>query len=92
MMTDTDKVAETSTHKAVELSQQIMHDIRKLLASHPPEIQGAAMADLLAIFIAGHHPDIRETIFTMHIDAVRRLIPVNVELIKNRHPGIWDKK
>jgi hypothetical protein len=26
----------------------------------PPEVQGAALAELVAIFVAGHHPCIRD--------------------------------
>jgi hypothetical protein len=55
----------------------IVDAIRPLLAGKDPAIQGAVLADLLAIFLAGHHPELREDILELHIDAVRELIPVN---------------
>lgn len=59
--------------------------IRPILAGHPPEIQGAAMADLLGIWLAGHiiHGDPAETsalrarLLATHIELVADLIPIN---------------
>jgi hypothetical protein len=50
-----------------------------------PEVQGAALADLLATWLAGHvvpgsEADTeasREAVLQLHLDAVRRLIPLN---------------
>jgi hypothetical protein len=65
--------------------------IRPLLAGHPPRVQGAALADLLAIWVAGHYSDsddetdrLRETILANHSKMVRRLIPVNDAIIHGR--------
>ena len=55
--------------------------IRPLLAGKDPSLQGAALADLLAIYLGGYpDPVMREEIFAMHIDAVRELIPVNQDI------------
>jgi hypothetical protein len=59
---------------------------RPLFAGKPSEVQGAALADLLAMWLAGHldqsgDPEetdrIRETALELHLAAVRALIPVN---------------
>lgn len=68
-------------------ADRIVEAIRPMLAGHPPEVQGAALADLLAIFIAGHHPALREEILAMHIDTVRALIAPNEAAIFERHGG-----
>lgn len=65
-----------------------------LLAGHPAEIQGAVLADLLAIYLAGHHihgsqvrtDALRERLLEMHVGAVRELIPVNAEQIHGGRP------
>lgn len=71
----------------VDLVVNTIEKIRPLLAGKPAEVQGAALADLLAMWLAGHiMPDdpegtreLRETILAGHIDAVRELIPVNAK-------------
>lgn len=60
---------------------EIVERIRPLLAGHHPAIQGAALADLLAIWLAGHPAAFREDLLTMHITKVRELIPVNARII-----------
>ena len=64
--------------------ERIVNAIKPLLAGHPPEVQGAVLADLLAMFLAGHvGPDadtVREDLLWFHIDLVRQLIPVNEKL------------
>jgi hypothetical protein len=45
------------------------------LAGKPPPVQGAALADMLAIWLAGHHPaEVREELLRNHIGAVRALL------------------
>ena len=40
----------------------IVDAIKLMLVGKPPEIQGAVLADLLAIFLAGHRSKLREEI------------------------------
>jgi hypothetical protein len=51
--------------------------IHPLLAGHHPAVQGAALADLLATWLAGFEPDLRDTLLDAHIRTVRELIPIN---------------
>jgi hypothetical protein len=59
--------------------------IALLLAGKRPEIQGAALADLLAIYLAGHRVEgdpaatnrLREELLAMHVEQVRQLIEPN---------------
>jgi hypothetical protein len=63
------------------------------LEGQPEEVQGAALADCLALWLAGHvvrgDPQateaLREEMLALHLKAVRMLIPVNYhELIEPR--------
>jgi hypothetical protein len=57
---------------------EIVDSIRPLLAGHHPAAQGAALADLLAIWLAGHEHSLREPLLNNHVVRVRELVPVNV--------------
>jgi len=55
--------------------------LRPHLAGYRPEIQGAVLADLTSLWIAGHrHPDpaeqdrLRAELLEMHMDAVKQLV------------------
>lgn len=63
---------------------RIVESIRPMLAGHPPQVQSAVIADLLAIFLAGHFAPTpvktaaaREMMLGIILDLVRQLIPVN---------------
>lgn len=68
---------DAAAHEVVALVDQI----RPILHGRGEMIQGAVLADLLAMWLAGHvGPDaeaLRAELLAMHIDAVRKLIPVN---------------
>jgi hypothetical protein len=51
--------------------------IHPLLAGQHPAVQGAALADLLATWLAGFDPDAREALLDNHIHIVRELVPIN---------------
>lgn len=61
--------------KVIEQQRMLIGPIKALMAGHDPEVQGATLVELLALFLAGHHPDLREGILMIHIDAVRDMIP-----------------
>lgn len=68
--------------------ERIVESIRPLLTDHPSAIQGAALADLLAIWLAGHitadpteTAKARERLLAMHMTLVRQLIRVNAARI-----------
>jgi hypothetical protein len=57
-----------------------------LLAGHSPEVQGAALADLLALFLAGYQgpgaAEVREELLALHVETVRGLIPANEAMLR----------
>jgi hypothetical protein len=63
------------------LVAEIVDGIRPLLGGQHPAVQGAVIADLLAIWLAGHDHDIREALLDSHLGHVRELIPVNVAMM-----------
>jgi hemerythrin len=73
-----------SAHHEARRAQELVEAIKPILAGEAPHIQGAALADLLAMWLAGHvavgDPEasqaMRETLLTAHIEAVRDLVPV----------------
>ena len=63
---------------------RLIDAIRPLLAGKPAPVQGAALADLLATWLAGHRADekaqtdwLRAVLLEEHIATVRELIPEN---------------
>ena len=60
------------------LVTEIVERIRPILGGHHAAVQGAVVADLLAIWLAGHQADLREALLDKHIDTVRELVPANV--------------
>jgi hypothetical protein len=72
---------------AVELAQLI----RPHLTGKPPAVVGAALAELCAIFIAGHAPPLREDMLKLLRDMTAELIPVIVEqmIAEGRAPPEW---
>jgi hypothetical protein len=67
--------------EANALADEIRDVIRPMLAGRDPGVQGGALADLLALWLAGHPPFVREAMIEMHIEMVRDLIPVNEHII-----------
>lgn len=57
-------------------AEALAESIKPMLAGHGVEDQGAALMQLLALFIAGHPAQMREAVLAMHLNAVRGMIPV----------------
>jgi hypothetical protein len=84
-------MTDAEVYAAAGLAEQI----KPLLAGHRPDIQGAALAELLAIWLAGHRvlndpaeqARLREELLATHIAAVRELVDVADQEINRRWPG-----
>jgi len=72
------------------LIRQLVEAISPLLAGFEPEVQSAVLADLLAMWLAGHLgerqavAELREQLLAGHIKLVRDLIPANEKLLLER--------
>lgn len=51
--------------------------IKIVIAGTNPATQAAALADLVALFLAGQHPHLREQLLLHHVTTVRELVPPN---------------
>ena len=56
--------------------------IKPLLAGQERAYQGAALAELLSLWLAGHPPEVRESVLVAHIEAVRGLTRVNARALR----------
>jgi hypothetical protein len=70
---------------AAKLSQELCAKIAPFLAGNAPEVQSAALADLTAMWIAGHFVNndragtqqLRQLLLHEHIKLIQQLIPLN---------------
>jgi hypothetical protein len=84
-MSELDEVAEVHAQLTELLSQQI----QAILFGKPRLVQSAVLADLLAIWIAGHEPAVRDEVLMIHLTLVQSLIgPSEQEMFGPAgHPG-----
>jgi hypothetical protein len=67
---------------AAKRTLEICQKIHPLLRGIGPEIQGAVLAELTSLWLAGHHPDVRDEMWTMHQLAVWDLLQVNRKIVR----------
>jgi hypothetical protein len=67
----------------------LIESIKPLLAGQGFDAQGAALVELVALYIAGHAPPLRDELLALHVEAVRLMIPaIERELFGPAgHPG-----
>ena len=71
----------------VETVKERVAMIRPHLAGLHHAIQGAVLADLMAMWIAGHYkagPKTLEQLLDFQLEEIHKLIPHNIEIIKGR--------
>ena len=71
-------LAMSSSHEVLRLVDRI----KRILVGQPPALQGAALAECLALWLAGHPLAAREDLLTMHIATVRLLTPLNAAALR----------
>jgi hypothetical protein len=65
----------------------LVSSVKPLFAGKPPEIMAAALAELLAIFLAGHYKGgdvLIARVLASHIEYVRHLVPFCIAELKER--------
>ena len=69
----------------------LVERIRPLFVDRDPQVVSGVLADLLALLIAGHTErtpaktkELRDGVLKIHLAAVRKLIPVNDEMLQTR--------
>jgi hypothetical protein len=71
------------TNDTIAMAEVVSKEIQKLLRGFGPETQGAVLADLLSLWLAGHFvagrpaqtSELREALLIEHITTVRKLVP-----------------
>ena len=84
----------TGRRPTVREVTELVNKIKKHLRGKGPELQGAALCDLLAMFLAGHHPSLRDDVLEIHLNTVRALVPVNEAALFEHYGGRpegWDE-
>ncbi len=79
----------TEARERLALVSLLVAQIKPVLAGQPPEIQGAVLADCLAIWLAGHHVEgdedatraLRADLLAQHCSIVRHLVTVNAKMM-----------
>lgn len=61
--------------KARREADSVVAVIKPILAGRDPAVIGLALAELMALLIAGHPKEVREEILKLHIATVRELYP-----------------
>ena len=83
-----DNIIDLGDYRTREVSLAV-EQIKPLLAGRTTAIQGAILADMLAIWLAGHHVDgdedatrsLRAELLSLHLTAVRALTTINAKML-----------
>ena len=67
----------TTSRDAIEVSKKM----ERMLHGLAPELQGAVICDLLAIWLAGHAPVLRPGMLKIHLEQLLPLIETNEKMI-----------
>lgn len=67
--------------KIIAEADLIVDKIKPLLAGQDYEVQSAVLGELVSLFMAGHHPSIRETVWETFQDMVSSLTAVNENIL-----------
>jgi hypothetical protein len=60
-------------------ADRIVAECRPLLAGHDPDTAGAALGQLVAVYVAGHAPGLRVEALALVYALARDLVPIMVE-------------
>ncbi len=66
---------------------ELVESIKPLLAARHRVVQGAVLAELLSMWLAGHYlggEELVEQILQQHIECVRRFLPAQIDILKKR--------
>jgi hypothetical protein len=82
----------TSSAEQAKEAMEIVERVRPIFAGKPPEVIGAALADLFATLLAGHFDDrgpaataeLREMLIGNWLETMRKLIEPNEQMIRAR--------
>lgn len=73
------RMTDQATRQALLTTDELVELIRPMLHDKDPETIGATLAQLVALFFAGHSPAFRERGMVMFIELVNDLIPIEID-------------
>jgi hypothetical protein len=78
----------------IDESAQLVETIRPLLAGRDPAVQAGTMVQLVAIWLAGHAPQIREEILAGLIEAANNIVGEFEKQLfgEHGHPGAGERQ
>lgn len=75
--------AETNSNALLaQESWALVREVSKLLAGKHPSVQGACLAELVGMWLAGHEKQVRENLLGLHTDAARSMATEFAVVIK----------
>lgn len=74
-MTTIDEQARTMTIRL------LVEEIRPSLAGQKPEVIGAVLGELVALYIAGHHPSHRREVRQLFLELIDHKVPIALDEI-----------
>jgi hypothetical protein len=81
----------TKFGRELSRSDALVERIKPMLADNSPEVVGATLSQLLAIFIAGHAPPLRDESLRLLVQCAEDLVPVMIDemIADGRAPADW---
>jgi hypothetical protein len=76
----TTKQEDGEVNECFDRSQELVKTIESILANQGRLVQGAVLVDLVAIWLARHHPDVRRETLKQFVGALVKLIVVNEKI------------
>jgi hypothetical protein len=71
--------------EASRLSDQIVDRIRPMLGGLHPALQGIIVVELLAIWLAGHDPVLRDAMLKLQLDTLPELVELWHDRLRSDH-------
>jgi len=63
---------------------EIVEKVKPFFAGHDSVIQGAVLAELTSLWLAGHEPQQRDDLLQMQNTTIRELTTLNAEILRGK--------
>jgi hypothetical protein len=70
--------------EAATRTLELCKKIGPFLHGQGPEVQGAVLAELTSMWLAGHHPGVRDTVWRAHQIVVWDLLQINAKILRGK--------
>jgi hypothetical protein len=80
------------TRDDAALALRLADRMGQVLRKRDPAIMGGALAEVLAKWLAGHHPSVRAGVEADFLEAMHKLVEVNHNILMAHDNGVWPLK